>query len=113
MVQLNFFNAHVKDSGDGLIVNGRSLESLISVALGTNKRPLGKYDWVKEEDRLKPFSSDLCNVSVTIDDRSADMSETISFSGDGGAVEEMNFDEYLEGLVHEHTEEAEKGSAEE
>lgn len=112
MVQLNFFNAHVKDSGDGLIVNGRSLESLISVALGTNKRPLGKYDWVKEEDRLKPFSSDLCNVSVTIDDRSGDVSETIIFST-GESVEEVEFSEYLEGLANEHTEEAETGEAEE
>lgn len=112
MIQLNFLNAQVSDDGSGLEVNGRSLENLISAALGTIKRIPGRYDWLKEEDRLKPFSSDLCSVSVTIDDRSGDVSETIIFST-GESVEEVEFSEYLEGLANEHTEEAETGEAEE
>lgn len=113
MVQLNFLNAEVEDSGSGLYVNGKSLENLISAALGTIKRVPDRYDYLTKEDNGKPFASRLCNVSVTIDDRSADMSETISFSGDDGSVEEMKFAEYLERLAHEHTEEIEKGASEE
>lgn len=113
MVQLNFLNAQVNDDGNGLEVNGRSLEAMISAALGTIKRVPGRYDWLREEDKLKPFSSDLCNVSVTIDDRSEDMTEILCFSGADGKVEEVDFSEFLGRLENEHTEETEPGSEEE
>lgn len=35
MIQLNFLNAVAEDYGNGLIVNGKDLTSIISAALGT------------------------------------------------------------------------------
>lgn len=34
MIQLNFLNAVVEDNGNGLRVNGKDLNSIISAALG-------------------------------------------------------------------------------
>ena len=85
MIQLNFLNAVAEDDGSGLIVNGKELTHVISLALGTIKRIPGRYDYLKTEDRSKPFKSKLCNVSVTIDNRSTDITETITFD-DGGKL---------------------------
>ena len=35
MIQLNFLNAVAEDYGNGLIVNGKDLTSIISAALGS------------------------------------------------------------------------------
>lgn len=63
MLKLEFQNAVVKDSGYGLEVNGKSLEGIISTALG-----------VKAGDKragygsnIPEFSSTCCNVTVIID----------------------------------------------
>ena len=62
MLKLEFQNAEVWDSGIGLVVNGRSLENIISTALGS------KLDYKHgEKDGLKPFSSNCCNITVIID----------------------------------------------
>lgn len=77
MIQLNFLNAVVEDNGNGLRVNGKDLNSIISAALGTIKKIPGRYEYLGEENKNKPFESQLCNVSVTIDDISTEITETI------------------------------------
>ena len=76
MIQLNFVNAVVEDDGDGLRVNGKKLDSIISAALGTIKKIPGRYEYLGSENKRKPFESQLCNVSVTIDDISTEITET-------------------------------------
>lgn len=76
MIQLNFLNAVVEDNGNGLRVNGKDLNSIISAALGTIKKIPGRYEYLGEENKNKPFESQLCNVSVTIDDISTEITET-------------------------------------
>lgn len=76
MIQLNFLNAVVEDNGNGLRVNGKDLNSIISAALGTIKKIPGRYEYLGEENKGKPFESQLCNVSVTIDDISTEITET-------------------------------------
>ena len=44
MIQLNFLNAVVEDNGNGLRVNGKDLNSIISAALGTIKKIPGRYE---------------------------------------------------------------------
>lgn len=101
MIQLNFLNARVKDTGYGLEVNGKPLDEIISVAVGTLKElPYGSKQRTGES-----FRSDLCNVSVTIDDRSKEITETITISEDG--EEEYSLEEFLEGVKNEHTKETE------
>ena len=39
MLKISFTNAEVSDHGYGLEVNGKSLEDIISTALGTNLSP--------------------------------------------------------------------------
>ena len=75
MIQLNFLNAVVEDNGNGLRVNGKDLNSIISAALGTIKKIPGRYEYLGEENKGKPFESQLCNVSVTIDDISTEITE--------------------------------------
>ena len=58
MLKLVFKNARVQDDGFGLSVNGKSLESIISTALGT--RVDGNYG-------TSSFRSDCCNVTINID----------------------------------------------
>ena len=63
MLKLEFQNAVVKDDGYGLSVNGKSLEDIISTALGTrvgDKRAGYGSD-------LPSFGSNCCNVMVIID----------------------------------------------
>lgn len=101
MIQLNFLNARVKDDGYGIKVNGKMLEDIISVALGTIKElPNNSYENTVKSGKV--FSSDLCNVSVTIDDRSREISETILISG-----REVELEEFLERKSNEYSKKAE------
>lgn len=88
MIQLNFLNARVKDTGYGLEVNGKPLDEIISVAVGTLKELPDRYG--SKQRTGESFSSDLCNVSVTIDDRSKEITETITISEDGEFAEFLN-----------------------
>lgn len=108
MVQLNFLNAVAEDYGNGLIVNGKDLTSIISAALGTIKKIPDKYEYLGEKNKGKPFESRLCNISVTIDDRSADVTETITFDAD-----EVTLAEFEKGLEDEHSQEVKQADPEE
>lgn len=61
MLKIEFTHAEVEDTGFGLRVNGKSLEDIISEALGT-KAPNVSYG----DPRLKKFSSNSCDVTVLI-----------------------------------------------
>lgn len=61
MLKIEFTHAEVHDSGFGLEVNGKSLEDIISEALGT-KAPNVSYG----DPRLKKFKSNSCDVTVLI-----------------------------------------------
>ncbi len=61
MLKLVFTHAEVRDSGFGLEVNGKSLEDIISEALGTKAKGLDYND-----PRLKTFSSNSCDITVMI-----------------------------------------------
>ena len=56
MIQLNFLNAQVEDTGSGLIVNGKELSDIISAALGTIKRIPDRYDYISEKDLTNQYS---------------------------------------------------------
>lgn len=58
MLKLVFKNAKVRDDGFGLYVNGKSLENIISTALGTR---------VGNDYSNSTFSSDCCNIIINID----------------------------------------------
>jgi len=63
MLKLEFKGAEVHDGGYGLEVNGKSLEDIISIALGTKVK--GKdYGY---GSGLPSFSSRNCDVLVVID----------------------------------------------
>lgn len=62
MLKLEFMNAVARDSGYGLEVNGKSLEEIISTALGTRAGNVGGYG-----SGLPEFKSNCCNVTVIID----------------------------------------------
>lgn len=62
MLKLEFQNAEVFDSGYGLTVNGKSLEDIISTALGTKIGTKRGKDY-----ELNLFRSNCCNVTVIID----------------------------------------------
>ena len=55
MIQLNFLNAVVEDNGNGLRVNGKDLNSIISAALGTIKKIPGRYEYLGEENNDRYF----------------------------------------------------------
>lgn len=61
MLKLVFTHAEVRDSGFGLEVNGKSLEDIISEALGTKAEGLNYND-----PKLKKFSSNSCDITVMI-----------------------------------------------
>lgn len=63
MVKLDFQNVVVKDTGYGLTVNGKSLEDIISTALGTK---LGDHR-ATYGSPIKSFESNCCNISILID----------------------------------------------
>ena len=62
MVKLEFTNATAEDSGYGLEVNGKSLEEIISTALGT--RVGNEYG---RSSGLQKFKSNCCNITIIID----------------------------------------------
>lgn len=100
MIQLNFLNAVVEDDGHGLIVNGKELREIISMSLGAIKKVPGRYEYLGDENKGKPFKSRLCNVSVTIDDRSADITETITYDDPGcdAITHEVTLDQFEKGV---------------
>lgn len=112
MIQLNFLNAVVEDNGNGLRVNGKDLNSIISMALGTIKKIPGRYEYLGEGNKGKPFESQLCNVSVTIDDISTEITETITFA-ENGNVQEVTLAEFEKGLEDEHSQEVKQADPEE
>ena len=61
MLKLVFTHAEVRDSGFGLEVNGKSLEDIISEALGTKAEGLSYND-----PKLKRFISNSCDINVMI-----------------------------------------------
>lgn len=103
MIQLNFLNARVRDTGYGLEVNGKPLDEIISVAVGTLKELPDKFGSKQRTGEI--FGSDLCNVSVTIDDRSKEITETITISEVG--EEEYPLEEFLEGVKNEYNKKTE------
>lgn len=62
MLKLEFMNAVAEDNGYGLEVNGKSLEEIISTALGTRAGNHSGYN-----SGLPKFKSNCCNVTVIID----------------------------------------------
>lgn len=62
MVKLQFHNATVIDYGYGVEVNGKSLNTIISTALGTKAGNNYGYD-----SGLLEFRSNCCNVTVIIE----------------------------------------------
>lgn len=62
MLKIKFSNAKVEDRGFGLEVNGRTLEEVISEALGTRAKGVDYND-----PRLKRFEANSCDVTVLID----------------------------------------------
>lgn len=58
---ITFTNAVVEDDGYGVKVNGRSLEAIISTALGTRLGDKGGYS-----SGLPKFKANSCDVTVII-----------------------------------------------
>lgn len=61
MTKLEFTNAQVRDNGYGLEVNGKSLENIISTALGTRAGSHAGYN-----SGLPAFECNCCDVLVVI-----------------------------------------------
>ena len=60
-MRIDFTNAVVEDDGYGVEVNGRSLEAIISTALGTRLGNEGGYS-----SGLPRFKANSCDVTVII-----------------------------------------------
>lgn len=60
-MRIDFTNAVVEDDGYGVDVNGRSLEAIISTALGTRLGDKGGYS-----SGLPRFKANSCDVTVII-----------------------------------------------
>lgn len=60
-MRIDFTNAVVEDDGYGVAVNGRSLEAIISTALGTRLGDKGGYS-----SGLPKFKANSCDVTVII-----------------------------------------------
>lgn len=60
-MRIDFTNAVVEDDGYGVEVNGRSLEAIISTALGTRLGDKGVYS-----SGLPRFKANSCDVTVII-----------------------------------------------
>lgn len=63
-MRIDFTNAVVEDNGYGVEVNGRSLEAIISTALGTRLGDKGGYS-----SGLPKFKANSCDVTVIITPR--------------------------------------------
>lgn len=102
MVKLNFRNAVVSDMGLGLVINGTSLDTIISTALGT----VSKNNW-GVNDGLKEFHSNACNVTVVIDPQPV---STRIEDGEGiyesiAEMEECKREQYKKEIEKKNTEE--------
>lgn len=62
MLKIQFTNAVVADHGYGLTVNGKSLEDIISTALGTKVGNNSGHG-----SMLPSFQHNCCNITVIID----------------------------------------------
>lgn len=62
MIKIQFTGARVFDGGYGLIVNGKSLNEILSTALGTKVDHHYGYD-----SGLPDFESDNCDITIIID----------------------------------------------
>jgi len=60
-MRIDFTNAVIEDDGYGVEVNGRSLEAIISTALGTRLGDKGGYS-----SGLPRFKANSCDVTVII-----------------------------------------------
>lgn len=60
-MRIDFTNAVVEDDGYGVEVNGKSLEAIISTALGTRLGDKGGYS-----SGLPKFKANSCDVTVII-----------------------------------------------
>lgn len=100
MVTLEFKNAVAKDTGYGLDVNGKSLQDIISTALGTRVGSRAGYG-----SGLPYFESTCCNITVTIDP------QPVTTLIDTDTVQWDNVAEMEEDLQNELTEK-ENGEAE-
>lgn len=60
-MRIDFTNAVVEDDGYGVEVNGRSLEAIISTALGTRLGDKGGYS-----SGLPRFKANSCDVTIII-----------------------------------------------
>lgn len=65
MVKIKFENASVRDDGYGLQVNGRPLEEIISIALGTRAKDKRAYG-----SHVPEFCSNSCDILVIINPHS-------------------------------------------
>lgn len=102
MLKISFINATVSDTGFGISVNGKSLEDIISTALGTKVGNIKGYN-----SGLPNFDSNSCDVTVIIDPHPTE--EHIEVNGDTfDSVEDME-----EVREHEYTEKFEKTDPEE
>lgn len=102
MVKIEFKNAVAIDDGYGLKVNGKSLENIISTALGTRIENIGGYN-----SGLPDFKSNACNITVIIDPQPQE--ETIEDDNViWKSVKEMEEDK-----IDEHTKNAPEADPEE
>lgn len=62
MLKLEFKNAVVRDNGYIMEVNGKSLDDIISTALGTKVGDIRGY-----RSSIPEFRSNCCNVTIIID----------------------------------------------
>lgn len=96
MVKISITNARVEDSGYGLSVNGKSLEDIITTALGVKK-----YGDTS-------FRANACDVTVIIDPKE---STFVAEREDGKVYQSV--DELEEAIENEHKEETTEDDTEE
>lgn len=82
-MRIDFTNAVVEDDGYGVEVNGRSLEAIISTALGTRLGDKGGYS-----SGLPKFKANSCDVTVIITPHPTECTITTN-SGVWHSVKEM------------------------
>lgn len=100
MITLSFKNAVVKDEGLGLRVNGKSLEEIISITLGTK---VGDKLAYSSSNNLSEFESTCCDITVIIDPKP--VTTTIETNTmDFGSLEEM--EEFMREQLEEKTKQA-------
>lgn len=102
MLKLEFQNAVAEDHGYGLEVNGKSLEEIISTALGTRAEGKGGYT-----SGLPSFKSNCCDITVIIDPKPV----TVNIEDDSTVWESVK--ELEEDRIEQYRAETEKTEAEE